>query len=67
MDRNGDWQAALTVSAVFASNGYDRFHFGLNGGGLAIGAAATLGLVGLAGFAGAPVQGTHLLSLRSFF
>ncbi len=52
-----DWQTALVVGAVFASNGYNRFHFGLKGGGLAIGAAVLLGWVGLAGALGVSVPG----------
>lgn len=52
-----DWQTALAVSAVFASSGYNRFHFGLKGGGLAIGTAVLLGLVGLAGALGVSVPG----------
>lgn len=51
------WQTVLAVGAVFASNGYNRFHFGLKSGGLAIGAAAVLGLAGLAGALGAPIPG----------
>jgi hypothetical protein len=52
-----EWQTALAIGAVFASNGYNRRQFGLRGKETAWGAALLLISVGLAGALELPLPG----------
>lgn len=55
-----DWQTAIAVGGVFASNGYNRRQFGLRGAKMAWGAGLLLIFIGLAGAVGLPLPGAGL-------
>lgn len=52
-----EWQTAMVIGAVFASNGYNRRQFGLRGKKIAWGVALLLISAGVAGSLGVPIPG----------